>query len=476
MKITSLRCEEIVDQRTEADLKEPAAESFRDELADIGRSGKGLFKNRGFRLFSASQGASLLGDKLGYIALIEMVRARFPETSSQVLATVMIVMSLPTLVFGPFFLMLVDRMKRKTVLIISDVVRLAVTIGGPLVIMFVPGVPVYWALMIILLIFFTFTFTFNSVRLSIVPDIVRNKEHLHGANSFLNFLNRISVLVGITGGSFLVVLPLWEKLGIEGWSSGFFADGLTFAVSAVALLLLRVKSHLLPARKQSLGEATEKISGGFRAMGEVLKFIFRNPVVLAGILSIIQFGVFNTAMLVLIVPIVQTHLGLGTQGVGILGLAVGLGFIVGSALYGFFGKRIPKTHLIFISYGMIGVSMGAVAILPLIGLAQAGRFYIYIYMGVVAFLAGILYHTINTAHDTLIHEEVPGFIRGRIFSAREWLYNFSLVGTALLLGGTAYLAHPFFLTGMCGLFFGLTCLVGMIYVWAKIGKDNNGYD
>ncbi|MBN2379438.1 MFS transporter [candidate division WOR-3 bacterium] len=455
-----------MDRETEERQSDPLTETVQEELADVERSSRGrrgLFRNKAFQLFSASQGASLLGDKLGYMALLGMVFALFPQASSQVLGVISIVIGLPTLILGPFFLLLVDRWPRRTVLIISDVARLAMTVGGPLLIMLVPTnvLPHFWVMIVFLLIYFTFNFTFNTVRLSIIPDIVDTK-HLHGANSFLNLLNRLATLVGIAGGGILIDLAIWDRIGIPGWGVGFFADGATFAISVVALLSLRVKSHI-PAYHHKLEEATEKITGGFKAMVEALKLIVLNPVLLAGVGSIIQFGVFNAVILVLMIPIVETHLELGLLGVGIMGLFVGLGFVLGSAVYGLFGKRIPKTQLIFICYGVVGLCLGLVALIPSA-----------ITIGVVAFLGGLLYTIINTAHDTLIHEEVPNVIRGRIFSAREWLYMFTFMVSSLLLGASAYVAHPYFLMAVCAGFFVVTCLGGLVLVWVKVNKKGSG--
>lgn len=437
-------------------LRSKTEETLQEELSEVEHGRKGLFRNVGFIIFSTSQAASLLGDKIGYMALLAMVAAFYPKTSPQILSTFSVVIALPTLILGPISLFLIDRWSRRRVLIISDVARMILTLGSPILLIFLPN---YWFMIAFLLLYFTFSFTFNTVRCSVIPDLV-SKEHLHGANSFINLINRVTTFVGMLGGGVLVSLAVWDKVGIPRWSSGFFLDGFTFAVSVIALLSLNVKSHLY-LRRVTMQETTSKITSSFRDMIEVVRYIARTPAVLAVAGSIILFGILNALVFVVMIPIIQKDFAMQTWGVGVMGGVAAVGLLLGSVLYGFFGKRLPKVKTIFLSYGIIGLGVALLSVFPSPWV-----------LGGVAFVGGILYTVINIAQDTLLQEEVPNVIRGRIFSAREWLYMGSFMGGSLLLGLSAFVAHKYLLLAVCGGFFVASCLWGYIYIQLK--KRNPG--
>lgn len=387
------------DGLTEQRPRSDAEETLQEELLEVEQDRKGLFRDLKFIIFSTSQAASLLGDKIGYMALLAMVAAFYPKTSPQILSTFSIVIALPTLILGPISLFLIDRWPRKHVLIISDLARMLLTFGAPILLIFLPN---YWFMIAFLLLYFTFTFTFNAVRCSVIPDLV-SKEHLHGANSFINLINRVTTFVGMLGGGILVSLAVWDKVGIPRWSSGFFLDGFTFAISVIALLSLSVKSHL-ELRRVTMVETTSRITSSMRDMIEVIRYIAKTPAVLAVAGSIILFGILNALVFVVMIPIIQRDFAMQTWGVGVMGGVAAVGLLLGSVLYGFFGKRLPKVETIFVSYGIIGVGVALLSVLPSPWA-----------MGSVAFVGGLLYTVINIAQDTLLQEEVPNVIRGRIF-------------------------------------------------------------
>lgn len=465
MKEENCKEENCKESRFKDQGTEFETETVQEQLADVEQSGKGrkgLFRNPQFVIFSTSQSASLLGDKLGYMALLAMVATLYPATSSQVLSSFSIVIALPTLILGPIALLLIDRIPRKQVLIISDVVRLILVFGAPIPIILFPNQWwTYWLIIGFLLLYFTFTFTFNAVRCSIIPDIV-DKEHLHGANSFINLINRVTTFVGMLGGGFLVSLAFWDKLGIPGWTTGFFADGFTFAISVVALLALRPRPHLV-LKHETVEEATRKIRGTFKDTIEVLRFIAKTPEVLAVSGSIILFGVLNAMVFVVLVPMIQTDFALQTWGVGVMGGIAAVGLVLGSILYGVLGKRISRVELIFISFGIMGASLIVSSIFPN-----------PISMAVVAFIGGGLYTIIQIAQDTLLQAQVPNVIRGRIFSAREWLYMGSFMAGSLLLGASAWVAHKHILVTACGAFFVLCCVWGLTYMLLKKRSRDEG--
>ncbi|MCX8015365.1 MAG: hypothetical protein N2748_05030, partial [candidate division WOR-3 bacterium] len=96
-----------------------------------------ILKIRNFMLFSLSQGISLFGDKLDYMALLAMI-AYFADKlgwqSARAISYLSVIITLPTILFGPLAGVLVDRWNRFKVLIFCDSSRAVLVALIPLII------------------------------------------------------------------------------------------------------------------------------------------------------------------------------------------------------------------------------------------------------------------------------------------------------------------------------------------------------
>jgi hypothetical protein len=142
--------------------------------------------------------------------------------------------------------------------------------------------------------------------------------------------------------------------------------------------------------------------------------------------SVLLFVFVGAAWLVLYVPVIQGRaaggLGLGTRGVGYVGAFGAAGLLLSTAAYGVI-RRVPKHRVMLGCFVVIG---GAVA-----GLAFARRFE---HVAPLTFVAGLGVSPLYVGMDTLIHETVPDAVRGRVFSARDWLMHLAFALFALAIG------------------------------------------
>lgn len=168
-----------------------------------------------------------------------------------------------------------------------------------------------------------------------------------------------------------------------------------------------------------------KVLGDFR---EAFRLIRKSPPIRFVILSIGLMVMLGAAILVLLVPIIQSAhddlgLGAGTRGVGFVGAAGSVGLVISSIAYGFVGRRLRKRNAILGGFAMLGV------IGMLVGLSNSLSLILFL-----AFIAGLLLSPIYIAQDTILHETVPEEARGRVFSTREWFLNASFAVSALIIG------------------------------------------
>jgi len=392
-------------------------------------------------VFSVSQAISLFGDKLDYMALLAMIAffaTKYHWESARAISFLSVIITLPTILFGPIAGILVDRWNRAKVMIFCDTARALLVISIPLLILQTGSLILVY---IIAFSVFLCGLFFNTCRLSVIPNLV-SPRRLLAANSFINFIGRVSTFFGMFLGGILVDWQIWQKIGIRySWSAGFYLDSLSYWVSVIALIII---SRNLVVKK--INNQTESASSGSKKERNLLQLFYRviantiqdskqaylvirrMPPVLFVYASIILMVIIGAAVLVLYIPVIQgarteLGLGLGTNGVGFIGAIGSIGLVVSSMAYGFIGHRLRKRNVILGGYLILGV----IAIL-------LAAFKTFVPAIPLAFIAGLMLSPILIAQDTLLHETVPEEIRGRIFSTREWVLHLSFALSAFIIG------------------------------------------
>jgi MFS family permease len=154
----------------------------------------------------------------------------------------------------------------------------------------------------------------------------------------------------------------------------------------------------------------------------------QSPTIKLVYFSMLLFVLLGVAVVVLLIPIIQTAkddlgLGVGTKGVGFLGAVGSVGLVISSLVYGLIGRRIRKRNVLLGGFAIMGV-FGM-----LIAVSESLLFTL-----LLAFLTGLVLSPIYIVQDTMLHETVPEEARGRIFSVREWFMNVSAALWAVILG------------------------------------------
>jgi MFS family permease len=288
-----------------------------------------LFKIKNFMIFSVSQAFSLFGDKLDYMALLGMISFLGQKKNidpSRAISLLSVVITLPTVIFGPFAGIFIDRWDKRKILIYSDFFRALLVGSIPfLIIKTLNLIYIY----IICFVVFLLGLFFNATRSSILPYLVA-KRRLLAANSFNNLLGRLATLLGILVGGFIVDWQIWKKFGIPySWAAGFYIDAFTYWVSVIALIYLFARIKLKKINFEGIGGEKAKnffnlILINLKIMINDLKktsrFVFENSQVQIVMISIFLFVILGAAAMVLYIPIIQEeNFKLGASGVGFLG-------------------------------------------------------------------------------------------------------------------------------------------------------------
>jgi predicted MFS family arabinose efflux permease len=203
-----------------------------------------VFAVREFRALWASQILSVGGDRLALVALTLLI---YERTRSPLLAAVAYAAGyIPWVVGGLLLSGLADRLPRREVMVVCDLIR-AVLVA----VMLVPRVPVA-ALIALLYATTTFTAPFEAARSAILPDILKGERYALAA-AVLQTTIRTGIVVGAAAGGVVVVLI--------GARFALGMDAITFLLSAV---VIRFGTGVRPAAAQSGPNALAQLSGGLR--------------------------------------------------------------------------------------------------------------------------------------------------------------------------------------------------------------------
>jgi len=352
---------------------------------------------------------SSLGDWVGFVAVVALVTRIGGGSAGLAVSGVMLARLLPSLVFGPFAGVLVDRFDRKRLMVIADVVRGVGYATLPLV----PRLPWIYGMSFLIE---CLSLLWTPARDAIIPNLVPRRQ-LSNANTIAlatgygtlplggilyTALAGISVAIG-SQGSYVEENP--ESLAL-------WVDALTFFFSAYMIRGLPLRRLGRPSRRGKL-----KPDEALADLREGVSFLKDHPFARAMTVGIVM--VFTGAGAVMSVgPIFASDpfaLDGGPTAWGILVTSFGVGMGIGMAAVGQFYKWVEKDTLFPLAILLGAVSVLVLASMPTVGLAAL----LTVVMGAFAGATWVTGYT-------LLHENVTDELRGRVFGSLTVLARLGL--------------------------------------------------
>ncbi len=226
---------------------------------------KTLLQIRDYRFLWLGQIVSDLGDSMTSLALMLLVNHLTGSTAA--LATMAIILAIPSLTFGLFAGVIVDRADRKKVMILSDIVRALFVLGF----IFVDSAEKVWILYTIGFVQASIGTFFTPARGALIPNIVP-EEGLLSANSISQTSRIIFNLLGMGAAGFIIGQ-------FESYWLIFTIDAATFFIS---MLLI---SQIAYTRKAGAEKEEINAKRVFGELGEGLKLTFSNRILTGTIIS-----------------------------------------------------------------------------------------------------------------------------------------------------------------------------------------------
>jgi MFS family permease len=357
------------------------------------------FLNRDFLLLWQGQFVSMLCSQAFSVAMIFWIKRQ--TDSASLLGLGMLSQWVPAILLGPFGGTLADRMSRRTILILADVVRGLAAVSLAALVLLEPGRSglILGGLLALSAIMGVCDAFFRPAISASIPDLVPEEE-VTRANSANRLALDVSTFIGqgLGGVFFRVIGP-----GIL-----FLIDGITYFFSALSVMAIRLPPPPPVTKKARWREAGAEF---WREVKLGLRYVatrrgLRYILFLAPLESF-----FMTTIVVLLPFFVEDFLRVRPDWYGFLVAAFGGGSFVGSVAAGATNlKGRPRQW----AYLVCAAGFGAAALS--LGLTRSP----WVAMGLI-FAAGLM-AGFNTIHAlSLAQVTTPAELRGRVLGLLETL-------------------------------------------------------
>jgi MFS family permease len=313
---------------------------------------------------------------------------------------------LPVIVAGLFGGALIDRLGYQRTSIIADLAS-GVTVALVPMLYFTVGLQ-FWQLMVLVFLGALLDAPGSTARSALVPDLAELAGmSIERATATNQVVERGSRLIGAPLAGLLIA--------VMGTANVLWLDALSFLVSAGLVVLFVNVSATRPAA----------LSRGkyFQELGDGLKFLFRDRLILALVIFVMLTNSLDAAYGGVVRPVYVNQVFGNALDLGLIIAANGGGAVLGAIIYGAIGRRLPR-HATFVSMFMLtSLRFWVMALYPSLAVILIATF-------VTSIGAGPL----NPIIDSVEYERIPPHMRGRVFgtmTASVW----AAMPLGTLLGG-----------------------------------------
>ena len=479
---------------------ESLLEADRPEAEPIEQLGFGpVLRNANFLVLWSGQILSQLADKVYLVLMIAIIASRFQGTEQSIsgwVSALMIVFTIPAVLFGFVAGVFVDRWPKKGVLVISNLLRGVLVMALPALLWLTHDwgairlpigqgnatLPVgFFILLGVTFLVSTLTQFFAPAEQAVIPLIVK-RQNLLSANSLYTTTMMASVIIGFALGEPVLALADTLMLKFGGLLTGIIGEidagkldtgkellvGSGYAIAGLILILMRTREpqgrieQRIPDRPpRSANASSTSLSSSAQLwtdMKDGLAFLKHTARVRAALIQLIILFSIVAALAVLAVRLAEVIPTLDADQFGFLLAAGGVGMGVGAAVLGQFGQRFSNTQLNLM--GSLGMSL---CLMILAGVTQH-LVPCLVYIGGIGLFAAF----IGIPMQTTIQAETPESMRGKVFGLQNNAVNIAL-SLPLALAGIAETLWglPIVLLGLSGL-----VIAGGLLTWYSSTKGS----
>jgi Major Facilitator Superfamily len=380
-------------------------------VSQTSRRLKELLTERDFALLLVAQCIAQLADGLAQAAFAEEIVLDPQGTPTRTLALFAFTL-VPYSLLGPFTGVFVDRWKRRSILVWTNVARALLLVSLPLWMGAFPGDAALYAGVLLLLGFGRLFLTTKGASL----PVVLHEHHLLRGNALSGGAGMISALVGGVSG-----------IGIAAIASTEVALVIAGSLYAFGALIARQISNPMAHPHKQLERVRDALARIASELIEGVGAIWVRERARLPLLGIFVLRIAAIFVALIAIEIIRTEYS-GADDAGRLSAsalalgAAGVGAFIGALTAPAMGRRLSTPSLLIVGFVVSGASMVLVA--PVLGLTTT--IVLSLFAGFGAFVAKV-------AVDSQVQEALPDGFRGRAFALYDILYNLASVVAALFL-------------------------------------------
>jgi UDP-N-acetylglucosamine:LPS N-acetylglucosamine transferase len=363
------------------------------------------------------------------IHFAQMVAVEHLTGSTTYVGFMILAFSLPGVLFSTLAGVVVDRLSKKTVLVVSNFVRALSIFGYVLALKLLTGWQALVAMYLVTFVSATLGQFLAPAMWAKVPLIV-GESNLLAANALFNLTSILAQGIGL-----LVLVPLAVK---------FLGIPVTFLILSIAYMAVTGLAISLPPDRpapRAVPAAVSSLRRTWHELREGLAFVVSRREIAIPMGHVTLIATLLMVMGMMAPGFAARVLGMSAEDAVYIFSPAGVGMALSTAALGRWGRRLRRetwANLALmgsaLAFGLLGyLSRGHLsARAPLFEIYPGRAFTLTMGIMAIALLAGFWMATLNTVSQTTIQERSPSYIRGRVYSVQFLLSN--LIGIPPMLG------------------------------------------
>lgn len=393
-----------------------------------------VFRNRPFLLLWLSQAFTQVGGNMVIYGLTVII---LESTSSKTAVSLLILTFLvPAVLFSALAGVYVDRVDRRTILVVTNLLR-----AGAFLLTFLAGTNLP-LILVLNVIVSTITVFFGPAEAAMIPHLVPRRQLISANGIFTLTLNGAFALGFALLGPIVATIAGAPALILMVAACYLVAAGFCWTLPAAPPAAVEPGI----TGRSVVGDAEQAMGSTIGQLREGITFIRENPLVSW---SLFYLGI--AASLVGVLGVLGTDfatssLGLKPKDFVVVVLPLGFGIVTGILVLNSFGHMVPRRRIIEGGLVSLGILLAALAAAGPIsrflqraqtasGLVDLGGFTSLLAVVVaIALLAGMAYGFVAIPSQTQLQEDLPEDVRGRVFGVLNMLVSVASFLPIIIVG------------------------------------------
>ena len=414
--------------------------------------GFAVLRNRPFLLLWLAQLSTQVGGNMVMLGLLVIISS--DHSGSKIAISVLLLCFLaPAIFFSAIAGVFVDRVDKRHMLFVTNVLR-----GAAFVVVYLVSGNLLFLYLLMILVSTVTTF-FGPAEASMIPSLV-SKSQLLAANGLFSLTTNAAFALGfalfgpfviaIAGPEILILIvaALYFVAAVFCWVLPSSMPPLPLPPSLPSTLPFSLPSSLptdpaTVAAGRTVVVAGKAVKGTFGQLVEGIAYIREHHNVGWSLSYMGITGALIGILAVLGPDFAKTSLGLGSNGLVVVVLPLGLGIVTGILGLNAYGHNFPRRRVIEAGLIVLGLLLALLSSVGSIshflnGLENVGQVVSVLSVVVgIAFGAGICYAVVAISAQTQLQEELPEEVRGRVFGILNMLVSVSSLLPIMVVGPAA---------------------------------------